>query len=109
MFSIDFVTSQTIATLTAMVGNFALNNILTYRDQRLRGVRWLRGLFSFMAACSVGAIANVGVAGYMFGRASEWMLAAFSGIVVGSVWNYAVTAVYTWNRPGKPGQVEKRP
>lgn len=30
---------------------------------------------------------------------SGWFLSALAGILVGAVWNYAVTAVYTWKRP----------
>ena len=92
-----FVPSQTIATLVAMTFNFAINNVLTYRDLRLRGWRWLQGWCSFTLACSIGAIANVGFAAYLFREAdASWPLAALAGIFVGSVWNYAVTSVYTW-------------
>ncbi len=60
--SMPFVTGQTIATLMAMTSNFFLNNFLTYHDMRLRGWGLLCGWISFMLACSVGAIANVGIA-----------------------------------------------
>jgi dolichol-phosphate mannosyltransferase len=91
-----FLVAQTAATMVAMTSNFALNNVLTYRDLRLRGRRWLRGWLSFVLACSIGAMANVGVAQYLFERDSFWLLSAIAGVVVGAVWNYAVTAVYTW-------------
>lgn len=98
-FKFDFVTSQAIATIIAMTFNFAVNNVLTYRDMRLRGWQWLRGWISFSLACSVGAFANVGIAAYIFALDTRWVLAALSGIVVSAVWNYAVTMVYTWKRP----------
>jgi len=47
---------------------------------------------------SVGALANIGIASYLFTHATLWVLAAMAGIVVGAVWNYALTAMYTWNR-----------
>jgi len=94
----DFVASQAVATLAAMTSNFALNNALTYRDRRLTGWRWLRGWLSFSLACSVGAIANVGIASYLFGQDAMWIMAALAGILVGAVWNYAVTMVYTWGK-----------
>jgi dolichol-phosphate mannosyltransferase len=95
-----FLISQATATLVAMTSNFFLNNILTYRDMRLRGRQLIRGWLSFVAACSVGALANVGIANYLFqGGHSGWFLSALAGILVGAVWNYAVTAVYTWKRP----------
>ena len=43
--AMSFFTAQTAATLVAMTSNFALNNLLTYRDMRLRGWRLLRGWF----------------------------------------------------------------
>jgi dolichol-phosphate mannosyltransferase len=95
---IQFGISQSAATAVAMVFNFALNNILTYRDQRLRGLAWVRGLATFMLACSVGALANVGIASYLFENQTQWVLAALAGVLVGAVWNYAVTQLYTWGK-----------
>ncbi len=101
-FASGFTTAQTVATSAAMVFNFAVNNLLTYRDMRLRGWRWLRGLATFVAACSIGALANVGVAAYLFENRTQWIVAALAGIAVGSVWNYVVTMVYTWGRGAQP-------
>jgi dolichol-phosphate mannosyltransferase len=95
----DFVTAQAGATLTAITFNYALNNELTFRDRRLTGASWFRGLLSFAVACSVGAIANVGIAAALFQHDTSWVLSALGGIIVGAVWNYAVTSFYTWNRP----------
>lgn len=95
---LNFAFSQAIASIAAMTNNFALNNILTYRDMKLRGRQWLRGWVSFTLACSVGALANVGIASYLFTMDARWILAGLAGVLVGTVWNYAVTAVYTWRR-----------
>ena len=93
-----FAIAQSAATGSAMIFNFAANNVLTYRDRRLRGWAWFKGLVSFMLTCSIGAIANVGIATYLFTNRTQWMLAAFAGVLVGAVWNYAVSQVYTWRR-----------
>lgn len=95
---ISFSKSQAVATIVAMVFNFWLNNLLTYRDRRLRGRRWLTGLLSFMLACGLGAVANVGIASYLFESNTQWMVAALAGIAVGAVWNYAITQLYTWGQ-----------
>jgi dolichol-phosphate mannosyltransferase len=99
----SFITGQSAAALVAMSTNFLMNNALTYRDRRLQGLSLVRGWISFTVACSVGAVANVGIATYLFeGDAFGdlgWALSAFAGIIVGAVWNYAVTSVYTWNKP----------
>lgn len=96
-----FVTAQSVASSSAMVFNFAGNNLLTYRDRRLRGWAWAKGLISFVLACSIGAIANVGIATYLFANRTQWWLAAFAGVLVGAVWNYAVSQVYTWGNSKK--------
>jgi dolichol-phosphate mannosyltransferase len=96
---IDFQIGQIAATLTAMTSNFALNNVLTYYDRRLVGWAWIRGWFSFALASSVGAIANVGIATYLFtAHHTIWFMSAIAGILVGVVWNYAVTSYFTWRK-----------
>ena len=97
--SVSFFLAQATATLAAMTLNFWLNNVLTYRDVRLRGWGLLRGWLSFVLACSVGAVANVGIAVYLFAFDTFWVTSAIAGVLVGAVWNYAITAVYTWRRP----------
>lgn len=96
--SLAFAEAQAVATLGAMTSNFFLNNLFTYRDQRLRGWRLLRGLFSFYLICAVGAVGNVGIAAYVFAADNVWWLAGIAGAIVGSVWNYAVSSVFTWRR-----------
>jgi dolichol-phosphate mannosyltransferase len=84
-----------------MTFNFFANNMLTYRDQRLTGpVRVLVGLLSFYAVCSVGAISNVGIAAFLFLRDYSWWLSGLAGIVVGAVWNYAASSIFTWRVQG---------
>jgi dolichol-phosphate mannosyltransferase len=104
LFSFDslgagFVLAQTLATLVAMVANFQLNNVITYRDQRLRGGRLWRGLILFMLVCSVGALANIGIANalYASGHAGRTPAGAL-GAVIGVVWNYAMSATLVWGR-----------
>jgi len=93
-----FPVAQSLATLVAAIFNFAVNNVLTYRDRRLRGLAWLAGLLSFLLVCGGGAVANVGIAAYLFTSGTQWLLAALAGILVSAVWNYAVSNFYTWKR-----------
>jgi dolichol-phosphate mannosyltransferase len=94
-----FVPAQALATFAAMTFNFWLNNWLTYRDRRLKGAAALaHGWAGFCATCAVGAVANVAVAGLMVERGAHWLLAASAGIVVGAVWNYALSSRFVWGR-----------
>jgi dolichol-phosphate mannosyltransferase len=95
-----FGVSQAIAVLIAMTSNFALNNLITYRDRRLSGWQLVRGLLSFYAVCSIGAVANVGVAAFIYAKQPIWWLAGLAGALIGAVWNYAASALFTWNSRG---------
>jgi dolichol-phosphate mannosyltransferase len=97
LLGLGFPASQGGATITAMTWNFCLNNIFTYRDRQLRGWKLLYGLLSFYAVCSIGAVANVGVASYAFHSDRSWWLAGVTGAVVGSVWNYVMSSIFTWS------------
>lgn len=91
-----FAPAQTAAALTAMTTNFFLNNALTYRDQRLKAFALLKGLLVFYAICSVGLIANVGIAFSIYGQRPVWWLAGAAGAVMGAVWNYAASSLFVW-------------
>ncbi len=94
-----FALATVFATLAAMSFNFWLNNRLTYRDQRLKGLTAvLKGWAGFCATCAVGALANVATATLLQGRGLHWVLAALAGIVIGSVWNYALSSRFVWGR-----------
>lgn len=95
---LDFNVAQTLATFVAMTTNFALNNQLTYRDRRLSGLAMLRGLLTFYAVCSVGVLANVGVANLIYENEPVWWLAGTAGAAMGAVWNYAASSVLTWRK-----------
>ncbi|MEJ2624167.1 MAG: glycosyltransferase family 2 protein [Pseudolabrys sp.] len=96
--ALPFVVAQTLATGVAMVGNFTLNNMLTYRDRRLHGWKFVLGLMSFCLVCSVGGVANVGIAALLFANNTMWWLAGLAGAAMGAVWNYALTSVFTWRQ-----------
>lgn len=99
VFGERFAIAQTAAVLVAMSFNFWLNNWLTYRDKRLVGaVALLRGWLGFIATCAIGAFANVAIATFMEGQGIFWALSALAGIVVGSVWNYALSSRFVWGR-----------
>jgi dolichol-phosphate mannosyltransferase len=96
----SFVSGTIVATAVAMTFNFFLNNALTYREQRLRGFGALfGGWVSFCVVCSVGAVANVGVAAFMHNvEHGDWRWSALAGLVVSAVWNFALSSRFTWGR-----------
>ena len=99
VFREGFALAQGLAVFAAMSFNFVLNNALTYRDKRLKGAgELLRGWIGFCLTCAVGAFANFAVATLLESQGLMWALAALAGILIGSVWNYALSSRFVWGR-----------
>ncbi len=105
----SFLYAQAGATLCAMTFNFLLNNLITFRDRRLRGIRLLTGLLTFYAACSIGAVTNFSFAQFLLAAGLKWYIAGVLGMAVTSVWNYGVNAMFTWRRDVLAVQRRVRP
>ena len=97
-FDLPFPEAQACGALSAMTSNFILNNFLTYRDQRLKGLTILRGLLLFYLVCGVGLAANVGVAFSVYDQEPIWWLAGAAGALMGVVWNYAMSGLFVWRK-----------
>lgn len=95
-----FMSAQIGALIAAMTSNFLLNNLITYRDKRLRGFAILRGLVTFYAACALGALVNAGVAVTIYERWPVWWAAGLAGAFIGAAWNYGASRAFTWSRSG---------
>ena len=98
LFNLPFAEAQGCGALVAMTTNFILNNFLTYRDQRLKGFAILRGLLAFYFVCSVGLLANVGVAFSIYDHEPTWWIAGAAGALMGVVWNYAMSGLFVWRK-----------
>jgi dolichol-phosphate mannosyltransferase len=95
---LSFSVAQAVATVLAMTSNFFLNNMLTYRDQRISGAHLIPALLSFYAVCSTGALSNVGVSSWFYASRPVWWLAGLAGSIVGAAWNYAGSSTFVWKR-----------
>jgi dolichol-phosphate mannosyltransferase len=98
IFNLPFAEAQGCGALVAMTTNFILNNFFTYRDQRLKGFAILRGLLAFYFVCSVGLLANVGVAFSIYDHEPIWWVAGAAGALMGVVWNYAMSGLFVWRK-----------
>jgi len=96
--ALGFGAAQTVATVAAITWNFVLNNMFTYRDQRLAGWQFVTGLIRFQVICAVGAISNVGIATVIYRYDPEWWIAGLGGALMGAVWNYVVSAAFVWRQ-----------
>ncbi len=91
-----FAAAQAIATVVAMTTNFILNNSLTYRDKRLSGFAMVKGLLGFYAVSTVGALANISIASWLYANDSVWWTAGIAGALMSAVWNYALSNLFVW-------------
>ena len=92
----QFRVAQVIATFVAMTSNFLLNNELTYRDRRLKGFGMLRGFVLFCLFASVGVLANIDLASWLYVARSRWLVAGAAGAIMSALWNYAMSTLFVW-------------
>ena len=88
------------AALVAATSNYLINNALTFRFQRQRGMALLKGLARFLLVASLPVLANVGIATTFYARIDpDPFWAQLAGIFVVFVWNYAASSRFVWNSP----------
>jgi dolichol-phosphate mannosyltransferase len=56
----------------------------------------LRGFVLFCLIGSVGVLANVDLAGFLYERREVWWLAGAVGAVMSALWNYAMSTLFVW-------------
>ncbi len=105
---LSFAAGQAATTFIVMILNFVLNNSVTYRDRRLRGLKFWGGLLTFCLACGLGVAANVAIANEAFHRGVPWVLAALTGLMFSAVWNYGVTSMITWRQARRSSEQRAR-
>ena len=91
-----FRLAQIIATFVAMTSNFILNNEMTYRDRRLKGWAMARGFVLFCVIASLGVLANIDLASWLYVERSGWWAAGAAGAVMSALWNYAMSTLFVW-------------
>ena len=91
-----YVIAHSIGVFMAMTSNYYFNNLLTYKDRSLRGFSFFKGLLSFYLICSAGALANIAIAKLFFDYTEIWVLSSLMGAILGAVWNFIFSSIFTW-------------
>ncbi len=93
-----FLVAQGIAVVFSMTQNFVVNNMLTYRDMRLQGGQFIRGLLGFYIACGIGGVVSTILADFLYQHGAHWFVAGLLAAIFAAVWNFATTSTIVWSR-----------
>ena len=94
----DFEKILPVGVIFAASSNFAINNLLTFRNNKLIGKNFYFGLFKFLLVSSFPIIANVGVTNLFYSQLSiNTFISQLAGILVVFIWNYAASSKVVWN------------
>lgn len=94
--ALPFWLAQIGAILSAMSWNFWINNILTFRDVRLRGAAMWRGVLAFYVACLGGGLISEALATLLHNEGVNWMASGVAGALAAGLWNYYASRRGTW-------------
>ena len=94
----DFEKVLPIGVILAATSNYIINNILTFRSNKLTGKNFYFGLFKFLLVASLPIIANIGIVNLFYNQlSSNTFSAQIAGILVVFIWNYAASSRVVWN------------
>jgi putative flippase GtrA len=102
IFSVDRVVAKGIAFSLAVLSNFVLNRLWTYRDSRSKGV--MTQVAQFVLVSGVGLAINLVVFNFTNQRAAHWFgpvitlyIAQACAVGIALFWNYAANRLITYN------------
>ena len=96
--NLNFEKILPIGVVIAASSNFIINNILTFRSNKLKGMKFYFGLLKFLLVSSFPIIANIGVTNLFYNQFSfNTFFSQIVGIIVVFIWNYAASSKVVWN------------
>lgn len=96
--NLSFEKALPFGVILAASSNYTINNFLTFRSNKLKGMSFYYGLLKFLLVSSLPIIANVGVTNIFYNQFSaNSLLSQITGIKVVFIWNYAASSKIVWN------------
>ena len=99
IFFIGFYMALPIAVVGAASSNFLINNLLTFRFNKLKNLSLLFGYLKYLLVASLPIIANIGITTTFYNYvARDTYIAQLAGIVIVYAWNYLASSSFIWNK-----------
>ena len=96
---IGFYNALPFAVICAASSNFLINNLLTFRFNKLKKLSLLFGYFKFLLVASLPIIANIGITTTFYNYiARDTFIAQMAGIAIVYAWNYLASSSFIWNK-----------
>jgi dolichol-phosphate mannosyltransferase len=93
---LTFFSAQMVSSSLVIASNFLLNNYLTFRSSRLRGVKLIKGMILFYIGSGIGLAINASLSQLLRNNGLRWYAASVAGLIAGSVWNYWISLLFVW-------------
>ena len=99
IFFIEFYKALPFAVIGAASSNFLINNLLTFRFNKLKNLSLLFGYLKYLLVASLPIIANIGITTTFYNYvARDTFIAQLAGIVIVYAWNYLASSSFIWNK-----------
>jgi putative flippase GtrA len=93
---LPFQAANLISMLVAATSNYLLNNRATFADLSLEGRKVMTGYFIYLGVTGAGLAMSLAVSSVVYAHCHIASIAALSGIVLGSLWNYFMSHLLVW-------------
>ncbi|MDC0914548.1 glycosyltransferase [Gammaproteobacteria bacterium] len=96
IFSLPYQISQITAVLFSMLTNFHLNNSITFKRKKKVGRAYASGLILFLMINSIGFLANINIAFYLYNNDNSWWLSSFVGVIAFTLISFLFSRFAIW-------------
>jgi len=94
--NLSFYFSNSVALLAALLNNYLLNNSITFGGRYVGFLEKVIGFLKYILANSLSAVANIGIASYLYSDNFGMVLSSIAGVISGIFLNYFMSKEYAF-------------
>ena len=92
----NFFSNNLIALLIGTISGYCLNNLITFKNKKLKGKKFILGMFKFLIFSLITITINIFVSLLVFNLLKVKIVAIVSGIICGFLSNFLISRKLVW-------------
>lgn len=94
--NLDFLANNLISILLGNIWGYFFNNLLTFKNNPLKGIDFFKGMISYLIISSISIIINISSSTLFFNLLNQKIIAILSGVIMGFFFNFFVSRKIIW-------------
>ena len=94
--NLDFLVNNFTSILLGNIWGYFFNNLITFKNNLLKGIDFFRGMIKFLIISSISIIINISSSTILFNLYNQKVLAILFGVIIGFFFNFFVSRKIIW-------------